>query len=198
MRAVRSRRSEWCCTLLLVLLLAACSDGGGVSEPLMPDDQLRVMTFNVGIPDCSNDPDAAYSCEDAEIAGEWYGTGLSHRALFADTAAFFRATRPDIVGLQEVFHAGNCPEIPPEFHPGFICEDWRPGDSTVSQIVLGADYQIACHQGRPDKCLAVHCEVGRFAPRERVDGGRGRARLLHVPRLRERHARPGGRWPRCS
>lgn len=162
MRAVRSRRSEWCCTLLLVLLLAACSDGGGVSEPLMPDDQLRVMTFNVGIPDCSNDPDAAYSCEDAEIAGEWYGTGLSHRALFADTAAFFRATRPDIVGLQEVFHAGNCPEIPPEFHPGFICEDWRPGDSTVSQIVLGADYQIACHQGRPDKCLAVHCEVGRF------------------------------------
>lgn len=156
------RFSRWC-GLLLVGMLAGCGADGLTPAPTQDNDPLRVMTFNVGIPECANDPDAAYTCDDAEIAGEWYGTGLSHRALFADTAAFFRATRPDVVALQEIFHAGNCPEIPPEFHPGFICEGWQPGDLTVSQIVLGEDYQIACHQGRPDKCLAVHREAGRFA-----------------------------------
>lgn len=150
-------------TLLLSLGLSACgsggTSGGGAPGGLI---EARVMTFNTGIPNCSESPDAAYTCEDAEVAGEWYGTGLSHRSLFPDTRAFFDAVKPDVVGFQELFHAEDCPEIPVEFHAGFICEGWRPGDATVVQLILGEDYQIACHPGRSDKCLAVRKEFGRI------------------------------------
>ncbi len=147
--------------LNLALALLACNGAGrlpGTDGATGP----RVVTFNVGIPECSDDADAPYSCEDAAIAGEWYGTGLSHKSLFADTRAFFNTIRPDIVGLQEICHPEQCPEIPAEFHAGFICEDWRPGGQTVSQIILGEDYQIACHRGRPDKCLAVRRAFGQI------------------------------------
>lgn len=143
------------------LLLAACGGNGGgfLSATALT---LRVMTFNTGIPMCEDSADAQYTCDHAAIADDWYGNGLSFVAVMDDTRAFFDATRPDIVGFQEIFHPGNCPEIPPEFHAGFICETWQPGNPTVAQYILGPDYQIACHPGRPDKCLAVRTGFGRI------------------------------------
>jgi len=144
-----------------LLLLAAC--GGNDSAPKsVTQPNIRVMTFNTGTSTCEDSEFAEYTCDDAELADRWYGNGLAFVAVMDDTRAFFDATRPDIVGFQEIFHPGNCPEIPPEFHTGFICEGWQPGDPTVAQYILGPDYQIACHPGRPDKCLAVHTGFGRI------------------------------------
>lgn len=143
------------------LLLVAC--GGNANAPLSAAElTMRVMTFNTGIPRCEDGEDAEYTCADAAIVDEWYGNGLSFVAIMDHTRAFFEATRPDIVGFQEIFHPSDCPEIPTEFHVGFICESWQPGDPTVAQRILGPDYQIACHPGRPDKCLAVRTGFGRI------------------------------------
>jgi hypothetical protein len=150
-------------TLLLAALLTGCgsteSSGAGAAEGPI---QTRVMTFNTGAPDCARRADAEYTCDDAAIADEWYGTGLAHMALIRDTRRFFDATRPDVVGFQEIFHADECPDIPPQFHPGFVCEHWKPGDPTVAQRILGEGYTIACHLGRADKCVAVRKDFGRI------------------------------------
>lgn len=147
--------------ILFSLVVASCG-GANRAASAIEDGHLRVMTFNVGIPQCDNDPSSPYSCDDADIASEWYGTGLSHKALFPDTRAFIQAISPDIVALQEIFHPAECAQIPVEFHARFICEDWTPGAATVGQHILGPEYQIACHQNRPDKCLAVRRKFGRF------------------------------------
>lgn len=147
---------------LAVSLMLAASGAENKSPNSAAELTLRVMTFNTGIPGCEDSADAAYTCDNAAIASDWYGTGLSFVAIMDETRAFFNATRPDIVGFQEIFHPGDCPEIPPEYHEGFICESWLPGDPTVAQRVLGSDYQIACHPGRPDKCLAVRTGFGRL------------------------------------
>ncbi|ALO47391.1 hypothetical protein PS2015_2759 [Pseudohongiella spirulinae] len=148
-------------TAFLAWLLTSCA-GNNSSSGSSAGMTLRVMTFNTGTPACEESADARYSCAHAAIADEWYGNGLSFIAILEDTRVFFAATRPDIVGFQEIFHPGECPEIPPEYHTGFICENWQPGDPTVAQHVLGPDYQIACHPGRPDKCLAVRMGFGRI------------------------------------
>lgn len=145
------------------LLLTGCGNAPQPPDRETSDQRLlRVVTFNTGTPQCSRAPDAEYSCEEAETASEWYGTGLAHLALMADVRTFFDALAPDIVAIQEIFHAPNCLEIPEAHHAGFICEEWAPGDDTVITRVLGPDFQVACHQGRPDKCLAVRRDVGRF------------------------------------
>jgi hypothetical protein len=150
--------------LLATLSLSGCSHGSlPPAEELSGNrEQATVVTFNTGTPDCSRQSDAEYTCKHADIAGEWYGTGLAHDALIEDVRDFFDMLEPDIVALQEVFFAGNCPDIPEEFHSGFICESWEPGDTTVAQRILGPDYQIACQRDRPDKCLAVRRAFGQF------------------------------------
>ena len=137
------------------------SDGASQSPTTPPADFVAV-SFNTGIPQCSRAADAAYSCDDADIAGEWYGTGLSFKVLVDEAQAFFDGLQPDVVAFQEMFYSGECPDIPPEFHPGFVCEDWQPGDPSVAQLVLGPDYQIACNLGKPDKCLAVKKTFGTW------------------------------------
>jgi len=147
------------------LALAACGgDAGGPRGDGTPADVAspRVIAFNTGTPECSRAPDAEYTCDDADTAGEWYGTGLAHLALMADVRAFFDGIDADIVGIQEIFHAPNCTEIPAEHHAGFICEEWAPGDATVATRILGPEYQVACHRGRPDKCLAVRRAFGQI------------------------------------
>lgn len=153
----------------VVLLIAALAAGCGGDSPSAVQEggqtavqALRAVTFNTGTPECSRAPDAQYTCEDAETAGEWYGTGLAHLALMADARAFVDGLGADIVAIQEVFHAPNCLNIPEQHHAGFICEQWQAGDDTVITRVLGPDYQVACHQGRADKCLAVRRAVGRI------------------------------------
>jgi hypothetical protein len=146
--------------ILLLSTLAAC---GSPSEPVADAPlMMRAVTFNTGTPECDQDPEAEYSCEDAAISAEWYGTGLAHLRLIEDVKRYFEGLQPDLIGFQELFHPPLCAEIPPEFHRGFICERWQPGDPTVAQEILGPDYQVACHRGRPDKCLAVHRRFGRF------------------------------------
>lgn len=149
--------------LILVLLplgLMACgsSDHPTAGGPLTA----KVVTFNVGTPECARDPEAEYTCEDAEIAAEWYGTGLAHLQLMAALKLYFEGLQPDLIAFQELFHPPLCAEIPAEFHPRFICERWRPGDITVAEDILGPAYQIACHRDRPDKCVALHQRFGRF------------------------------------
>lgn len=140
-----------------LLPLAACSGG----DPAERDPGFIAVSFNTGIPQCSRAPGAEYRCEDADIAAEWYGTGLSFRPLVSEAHAFFNQLQPDVVAFQEMFYSGDCPSIPAEHHPGFVCEDWQPGDPTVAQLVLGSGYQIACNLGKPDKCLAVKKSFGQ-------------------------------------
>lgn len=147
------------------IILASCSGDAPLahqSDGAAGPQSFRTVTFNTGTPQCSRAPDAKYSCDDADTSSAWYGTGLAHLGLMADVRAFFDGLDADIVAIQEIFHAPNCLEIPEAHHPGFICEQWQPGDETVITRVLGPDYQVACHRGRPDKCLAVRTDVGRF------------------------------------
>lgn len=149
--------------MLIALALTGCSGSPPSAERTVTHgENPRVVTFNTGTPECARAPDADYTCDDAETASAWYGTGLAHLGLMADVRAFFDGLDADIVAIQEVFHAPNCADIPEAHHAGFICEQWQPGDDTVISRVLGPDYQVACHRGRPDKCLAVRRSFGQF------------------------------------
>lgn len=149
------------CAALGSLLAAACDGDNPPADAVpAPLGEFVVMTFNTGIPDCSRAAGAEYSCEDAAIAAEWYGTGLAFERLVSEARAFTAAVQPDIVAFQEIFHSEGCAEIPAAYHPGFVCENWQPGSATVAQQVLGGDYQIACNLDKPDKCLAVKTSFG--------------------------------------
>lgn len=136
-----------------------------IPSPGHPPGAFVVVTFNTGSgPELPHDrpPDDGYGSAEAELTDTWYGNGLAWLPLIVDVHAFFARTGPDLVAFQEIFHPGDCGEIPAEAHRGFICAEWQPGDPTVAQRVLGADWQVACHPGKPDKCLAVHARLGRF------------------------------------
>ena len=131
------------------------------TEPFLP--ALRVVTFNTGTTDGlrhDGPPDDGYSSDDAAIADAYYGNGLAYPPVIADTAAWFASIEPDLIAFQEIFHPGECAEVPDEHHAGFICETWQDGDPTVAQSVLGEGFQVLCHPGKPDKCLAVRQTVG--------------------------------------
>lgn len=111
------------------------------------------VTFNTG----------GHAAGEDDVADEWYGNGLSWQPAVQQTTAFFAELQPDIVVFQEIFHSPDCADIPPEFHPGYVCQDWSEGDPTVAQVILGPGYQIACHLGKTDKCAAVKTSFGSFA-----------------------------------
>lgn len=75
---------------------------------------------------------------------------------------FLQEVAPDVVAFQEIFFSEECAEVPAEPRTGFVCEAWSPGDPSVVQTVLGEGYQIACHAGKPDKCVAVKRDFGTF------------------------------------
>ena len=144
------------------------SDGGEVG-PDVGDfgraDEFIVVTFNTGTgPGAQHDepPDDGYSSADADVTDEWYGNGLNWPPLIEDTRAWFDALQPHVVVFQEMFWIAECAAIPPEFHAGFVCEGWTMGDPSVAQRVLGPQYQVVCHPGKPDKCAAVRSDFGRF------------------------------------
>ncbi len=145
------------CLLVLV--------SGATSGPASALDFVAV-TYNVGTnPQLPHDADPTdgYTQAHANVSDAYYGDGLAWPPAIAAATSFFAALEPDVVAFQEIFHSDDCALIPPQFHPGFVCETWQPGDPTVAQTVLGPDYQIACNLGKPDKCLAVHQDFGRFA-----------------------------------
>ncbi|MCH9680773.1 MAG: hypothetical protein K0V04_04995, partial [Deltaproteobacteria bacterium] len=133
-------------------------DTTGAPEPL----SFTVVTFNTGTTTTlahAIDGDD-YGSDEADLSDQHYGDGLAWQTNIDLTAAFFAQLQPDIVAFQEIFYSGDCPSIPPEAYPGFVCETWQPGDPTVAQTVLGPGYQIACNLGRPDKCVGVRQEFG--------------------------------------
>lgn len=116
------------------------------------------MTFNTGTSgDSEHDlpPDDGYGSAQAKLSNDHYGNGLAWRAVVDDAKAFFARVSPDVVVFQEIFHSPDCANVPASARAGFVCETWQPGDPTVSQVVLGAGYQVACNLGKPDKCAAV-------------------------------------------
>ena len=124
-----------------------------------------VITFNTGTTTAlfhDLPPDDGYTSEHAEISDEWYGNGLAWVPAVDATRDFIAQVDPDVVVFQEIFHSEECADIPPEAREDFVCEDWMPGDPTVTQTVLGEDFQIACHLDKPDKCAGVHRRFGRF------------------------------------
>ncbi len=148
--------------LLLPALLVCCSEA--TPTPL-PEDTITVVTFNTGTTDGlghGNVPDDGYGDEEAALSDEHYGDGLAWLDAIEDTRTFFANTNADLVGFQEIFHAPHCESVPEEARAGFVCERWREGDPTVAQEVLGDGWQVACHQDKPDKCLAVHERLGRW------------------------------------
>lgn len=161
-------RFRFYATLALMPLVAACqSTYSPVAAPEhTPEiDQLRVVSLNTGSGKTVKVPaedNAGFGPEQAETADHWYGNGLAWPSVMQDLQAFFKQVDADIVGLQEIFYSGHCPDIPKSAHQGFVCENWQAGDRTVAELILGDAYQIACHPGRPDKCLAVHRRLGQF------------------------------------
>ena len=115
--------------------------------------EFLAVTFNTG----------GHANGEDDVADQWYGNGLSWTPAVEQTRAFFDALQPDIVVFQEIFHSPDCVDIPTEFHPGYVCDGWSEGDPTVAQLILGDDYQIACHLGKTDKCAAVKTSFGSFA-----------------------------------
>ena len=167
--------------LAAALLIVSCAPAPG--EEATPEDvyteekaedyidasptppPLRVVTFNTGTslkPSADDGENRGYGRDQWAACDEWYGNGLAWKPIVEDTRAWFAAVDPDIVALQEVFWPGECPDIPEEFWPGFVCEDWTAGYPTVAEQILGNGWQIMCHPGRPDKCAAVNRRVGSF------------------------------------
>ncbi|MFN2289382.1 MAG: endonuclease/exonuclease/phosphatase family protein [Chromatocurvus sp.] len=155
-----------CAGLLVALLMTACqSMAPPVAAPKGSPgfDSLRVVTLNAGsgrsVENVQGD-NAGFGSAQAETADRWYGNGLAWPAVVRDVQAFLYAVDADIVALQEVFYSAQCGDIPAKARQGFICEDWQPGDTTVAERLLGEAYQLACHPGKPDKCLGVHRRLG--------------------------------------
>lgn len=186
-------------SLLLIGLAAGCAgesmsavDGRSGAAP-----SVRVVTYNTGTSEGMNhdaEPDDGYGSDHALVSDTHYGDGLAWVPAVDATAALFSDLDADIVAFQEIFWSDLCADIPVDAHADFICERWTAGDPTVALEVLGAGWQVACHPGRPDKCLGVRRSVFEIdgcdddfclegLEGERVDGCGsgarvGRARLL--------------------
>ena len=167
----------------LVLTLLACtaapdagpdpesgSDAGSdaAATPVAQWQPFIVATFNTGTTagmGHDQPPEDGYSQAMADRSDAHYGDGLAWTTAVTAARAWFTAqvtagAAIDIVGFQEIFWAGACPAIPVSAHAGFYCEGWQPGDPTVITAVLGPDYQVACHPGKDDKCIAVRKAFG--------------------------------------
>jgi hypothetical protein len=126
---------------------------GGTDAGAAPPDAVGplgvvAVTFNTGTPDLPH--------------AKAFGHGLASTAAIAEASAFLAGVAPDVVGFQEVFPSSQCPDIPPDARAGTVCEGWSPSDPSVPERLLGAGYQVACHDGKPDKCAAVKLSFGRF------------------------------------
>jgi hypothetical protein len=155
----RAARPHGSIVAAAALLVAGCAEAG--SDP--PRLRFTVVTINTGTTDGlehDEPPDDGYGSAEAAISDAWYGDGLAWPAAIADVRRFFETVSPDVAAFQEMFHSPACEAIPPEHHAGFVCESWQSGDPTVIEVVLGDGYQVACHLGKPDKCVAVHERFG--------------------------------------
>ncbi len=155
--------------LCLLVLAAACTrvpkDAFDTAPTEDAERPLIVVTFNTGTSSSvlgSLEGEDGYGAEMAERSDAWYGNGLAWRPAVESTKDWFSRFSPDLVVFQEIFWSGDCAGIPEDQQAGFVCDGWQDGDTTVAQTILGDNYQVACHPGKPDKCAAVHHRVGTF------------------------------------
>lgn len=147
----------------LLGLLAAALLGGPPAQAA--STAFTVVTFNVGTTERlphDGPPDDGYGTEQALVSDEHYGDSLAWPLAIEAAREFFARVQPDIVGFQEILGAQGCAAVPEELRRGWVCEGWSPGDPAVAQQVLGPGYQVACHPGKPDACLAVRRDFGTF------------------------------------
>jgi hypothetical protein len=163
-------------------------------EEAAPDPRFVVVTFNTGTTaGLAHDGDGdAYGSDEAAISDAHYGDGLAWAEAVEAVSEWFALVRPDVVAFQEIFYSGECETIPSEYHAGFVCETWIPGDPTVAQVLLGEGYQVACHPGKNDKCIGVKKSFGTIRQcgdpdfclegldGERIDGCGGGARIARA------------------
>lgn len=149
---------------VLGLALVGCGDEASTSATPAPEAlSFRAVSFNTGTTDgLGHDrlPDDGYYSGQAALSDMYYGNGLAWNTVVEDTRVYFSALQPDVVAFQELFYSGECESVPAEARKGFVCEGYQPGDPSVVQTVLGGDFQIACHLGKPDKCIAVRKSFG--------------------------------------
>jgi hypothetical protein len=139
----------------------AIDEGGG---PDVPPGHFVVATINTGTTEGTTHdvPGDVYGEEQSGYSDTYYGDGAAWVPAVEALRAWLNVVRPDLVAFQEIFYSEHCPEIPAEARVGFVCETWAAGDPTVAQVLLGSGYQIACHPGKDDKCLAVRKDFGRI------------------------------------
>lgn len=149
--------------IVVLALVAACATG---EEPGGAQDEAPrpfvALTFNTGSGASVLDDSADFGPTQSDQGDEHYGNGLAWDDAITRTAAFLADLEPDLIGFQEIFHAPECDEVPTEAHAGFICERWQAGEPTVLEEVVSDAYQLACHVGTPDECIAVHERFGRI------------------------------------
>ena len=147
-------------------------DTGSQSESdTVPEGQFVVVTFNTGTTGgmTHDEPGDVYGDTQAGYSDEYYGDGIAWIPAVEAAQAWFDTFAPDIVAFQEIFYSGNCPDVPAVAQTGFVCETWQPGDPTVAQVLVGDGYQVACHMGKDDKCLAVRAAFGTIRQCEDED-----------------------------
>jgi endonuclease/exonuclease/phosphatase family metal-dependent hydrolase len=127
------------------------------------DGRFVAMTFNTGttlkLPN-SEQFDDGYGAQQAAFSDRWYGNGLAWKAAVDAVRKLIRQLNPDVVAFQEMYFPEEGETIPAEARTGFVAPRSSPDDPTVAQSVLGDDYQIAYHPGKPNKCLGVRRSFG--------------------------------------
>jgi len=144
-------------------LVCHADDDQATGRRNVDDGSFVVMTFNTGTTlrlRHDDPPDDGYTSAEARISDAWYGNGLAWRHAVEAVQRFVRRVDPDIVAFQEMYYPEACSKIPQQARAGFVCETWDSGDESVARVVLGDDYQIAYHPGKPNKCVGVHRRFG--------------------------------------
>ena len=159
--------------VLAALLLVGCGPKEDAGDSAAPEGaSLTAVTFNSGTTEGMThdaEPDDGYTGAHAVTSDTHYGDGLAWIPAVDATAQWFAELKPDIVVFQEIFHSEDCAIIPPDQHADFVCERWQAGDPVVAQEVLGPDYEVRCHPGKNDKCIAVRSAFGSLGELDGFD-----------------------------
>lgn len=144
---------------LLALLGTACTPD---DTPPPAEAPLTVLTFNTGtstgLRHDADDPDDGYSSATAQLVDAHYGNAMAWRPAEEAVTAWLATVQPDVVGFQEIGSDAVCDTLPDTFDPAahdLLCDPPDPSGRTQPQRVLGEGHQVACHPGKPDKCLGV-------------------------------------------
>jgi len=126
-------------------------------------EDIKVMSFNTGTHTVKANifnKAGKFTKKLFKSIDKYYGNGLAWLPAVEATKNFIATHKPDIIGFQEMFDSNTCSDIPEKNKKSFICEKLVAGDPMVIQLVTGGEYQIACHLGDNEKCIAVKKSFG--------------------------------------